>query len=54
MTKKGTFAKQGLSAVRRDWSVLKAVRKFRGSSAPSWSEYLRVTRRGRVDYRAKK
>ena len=54
MAKKGTFARQGLSSVRRDWSVLIAVRKFRGRSAPSWDEYVRNTNRGRRDYSAKK
>jgi hypothetical protein len=47
----GKFAAQGLSQVRRDWSVMRAVRRHRGSAAgPSWEEYLRNTNRGRTRY----
>lgn len=48
----GKYASQGLSQVRRDFNVLKAVRKFRGQSHPSWEEYLRVTRRGLRTYKS--
>ena len=50
---RGQYQKQGLSSVRRDYNVLKAVRKYRGQSAPSWAEYLRGTGRGRRKYSPK-
>ena len=52
--KRGQYQRQGLSSVRRDYNVLSAVRRFRGQSAPSWTEYLRGTQRGRIGYSAKK
>jgi hypothetical protein len=49
------FSKAGLGSVRRDWNVLRAVRRFRGQSlGPSWEEYVRSTQRGRVRYSGKK
>jgi len=45
------FAKQGLGSVRRDWNVLRAVRRFRNQGqGPSWEYYLSNTRNGKVKY----
>ena len=53
--KRNKFSKAGLGSVRRDWNVLRAVRRFRGQSlGPSWEEYVRSTQRGRVRYSGKK
>ena len=49
-SRQGRFEKLGLSSVRRDWNVLKAVRKFRGNGAPSWPQYLTATNKGRKKY----
>lgn len=50
---KGQYQKAGLSGVRRDYNVLKAVRRFRGQSAPSWPDYVRTTQRGSKRYNPK-
>lgn len=49
----GQYQKSGLSSVRRDWNVLKAVRRYRGTAAPTWTQYLAGTNRGRTQYRGK-
>jgi hypothetical protein len=51
--KRGQYQRQGLSSVRRDYNVLSAVRRFRGQSAPSWTEYVRTTQRGSKRYNPK-
>lgn len=52
MAKSGTgrYASQGLGGVRRDFNVLRAVRRYRGQPQPTWNEYLRGTRSGRTTY----
>lgn len=49
----GPFQKSGQSALRENWRVLKAVRKLRGSTSPSWNEYVKRTNNGRKDYSKK-
>lgn len=48
----GKFQQAGLSSVRRRYSVLKAVNKYRGRSGetPSWRQYLKSTGKGRRDF----
>ena len=49
----GTYQKSGQSALRQNWNVLKAVRRFRGTAAPTWAEYVKSTNNGRKDYKKK-
>jgi len=51
---RGPYQAQGLGTVRRDWNVLKAVRRYRGQSAPTWTQYLTNTQKGRVKFSATK
>jgi hypothetical protein len=49
----GKFQKTGQSQLRQQYNVLKAVRKTRNKSAPTWNDYVRVTKNGRRDYGSK-